>query len=153
MTADLAFLGARRPIGDPLPRELLEITEHATEFWKFQSFFLPLIFGLIQRADHRNSCPEVALIWLSDDVIELRNRPVCRPRPVSRMPSDDDVFWTPARLKYSRVGQAVACAVPAHVSGNGPTEAHIFGNVDGDEPVWSVKNFIPNESMTASSQT
>lgn len=37
--------------GGPL-QELLEIAEHATAFRELQPFFLPLIFDLVQRADH-----------------------------------------------------------------------------------------------------
>jgi hypothetical protein len=39
------------PTDDPLLQELLEILEYSAEIRKLQSFFLPLIFELVQRAD------------------------------------------------------------------------------------------------------
>ena len=65
--------GARCPTNGSLFQELLEILEHSAEIRKLQSFFLSLVFELVQRADRRNACPRVHLIWLSDDVIEFRD--------------------------------------------------------------------------------
>ena len=54
-------------------RRLLEIAEDSAELWKLQSSFLPLIFNLVERANHRNGFHCIPLGCLTQDVVEFRD--------------------------------------------------------------------------------
>jgi hypothetical protein len=69
--------------------------------------------------------------------------------PLIRMASKDDILRVRAGLKYRRAREAIAEAISLFAAGT--TEHHIVRNVDGDEPVRPIKDFVPNEPETASS--
>ena len=70
--------------------------------------------------------------------------------PLTRMASKDDILRVRAGLKYGWAREAIAEAISLFVDGT--TEHHVFRNVDGDEPVRSVKDFVSNEPASSHAQ-
>jgi hypothetical protein len=66
------------------------------------------------------------------------------------MASQYDVLGVRAGLEYSWFRQAIAGAIP--LCADGTTERHILTNVDGDEPVRSIKDFVCHETACSHAQ-
>jgi len=146
------LISARLPVHSAIElRELLEIVKDSAELWKLQSFFLLLVFKLVERPKQRNGFHSIPLVCLPHDIVELRDRAIrgliflpWPPRIVrKRMASKNDVLRVRPGLKHSRAGEAIADANSLFAAGT--AEAHVVRSVDGDEPVWSIKDFVPNE--------
>jgi hypothetical protein len=129
------------------PTCLLEIIEHLGELWELQSsFFLP-VFEFAEGSTQLNSRP-ISFVSLAHDVIKFRDRTICVLRKLARMTSGYDVLRIRASLKYGS----------AHLTGairpraEGAAQHHILRDIDGNQPIWSIKDFIVNESASGEAQ-
>jgi hypothetical protein len=66
------------------------------------------------------------------------------------MASKHDVLGVRAGQKYGRTREAIAEAIP--LCADRTTERHVFRDIDGDEPVRSIKDFVPNEPASSHAQ-
>ena len=66
--------------------------------------------------------------------------------PQAWMASNHDIFRIPTGLKYSWARELIADAISSGTDRT--TERHVLGNIDGDEPIRSIKDFVPNEPKT-----
>jgi hypothetical protein len=62
------------------------------------------------------------------------------------MHSNYDVFRVPAGLKHSWAWEFITDAISP--SADRPTKRHILGSIDSDQPIGSIKNFVPSEPET-----
>jgi hypothetical protein len=129
---------------------LLEIAEDYAELWKLQSCFLLSVFEFVEGAHHRNRFHGIPLVCLAQDVVEFRDRTIERLISPARMASKHDVLRVRTSLKYSWAREAIADAIS--VRADGTTERHVFTNVDGDEPVRSIKDFVRYETASSHAQ-
>jgi hypothetical protein len=66
------------------------------------------------------------------------------------MSSKYDVLGVRSGLEYSWARQPIAGTISPGVDGT--AERHVFANVDGDEPVRSIKDFVCYETASSHAQ-